>query len=144
MQNFFGQDTYMDATISTAMRQPGMQYKGGNGVSHDGKNIDVSSKLSLGSTLDITYGPLNLMPRPFLSVPYLGRGTVNPDIEIEMRKGLQYSNKKTTTNSSEKSYINLKYTPLLDEVQTQLSNPDRYDNNHCCGEPSREMQRDKK
>ena len=143
MQNFFSRDTYMANPISMAISQPGVQFKGGYNVSHDGQNIDVSSKLSLGSMSEMNNGPISLTPRPFLSVPYLGRGTVDPNIEMEMKKGLQYSNKKTNINASENSTIHMKYTPLLQEIESQLSNPSRYAaDNHCCGQASRESQRD--
>lgn len=139
MQNFRDNNVYMNIATS----QAGIQFKGGHGMSHDGKNINDSSKLLLksipGGKAD---GPIDLWQRPFLTVPYVGRGTVDPTMEMEMKKGLLYSNRKMNTSTSENNHTTYIYTPLLNEIESQLQNPSRYDQQHCCGQPSRELQRD--
>lgn len=148
LQNFFSNDCSMKTPIDFATAQPGIIYKGGHNIAAGGCNIDTNSKLTLGTIQDNTPHKIDLFHRPFATIPYLGRGTVNPDIEYKMLQGDRYSNRKTETNIGEYSYIDFQQTPLLQSVQEQANNTSRMIESEADegwirgGLPSRELNRD--
>lgn len=148
LQNFFSNDCSMKTPINLATTQPGISYKGGHTVSIGGSNIDENSKLMIGTIQDTPKHRIDLFHRPFATIPYLGRGTINPDIEFQMLQGDTFSNRKTQNSAGETSYINYQQTPLLQSVQEQVTNPKRSVEGFADegwirgGVPSRELNRD--
>jgi len=147
-QNYFSADCSMKNPISLATTQPGIMYNGGFNSSSCGSNIDDSSKLQIGSIQTHPRCHIDLFQRPFATVPYLGRGSVNPIMESQIQQGEQNVNKKSTSNLSEKSYIKYHQTPLLPAVQERINNPANQIENVASdgwirgGVPSRELTRD--
>lgn len=147
-QNYFASDCSMKNPISLATSQPGIMYNGGYNTGAGGCNIDNSSKLLIGSIQTHPKCHIDLFQRPFATVPYLGRGSVNPVMESQIQQGEQIVNKKSTSNLSEKSYIKYHHTPLLPAVQQRISNPANQIENVASdgwvrgGVPSRELTRD--
>ena len=123
LTNHFSNDSTMSAPIQFALNQPNVFYKGTKQVAYGGSNIDESSELTIGSKLTHDRGNLNLQERSYITVPYLGRGTGNSDIELELKTGECQINKKTVNPSSELSYISYKNYPLLDSIQQSVANP---------------------
>ena len=147
-QNYFASDCTMRNPISLATTQPGIMYNGGYNVGAGGCNIDQSSKLLIGTIQTHPKAHIDLFQRPFATVPYLGRGSVNPVMESQIMQGEQIVNKKSTSNLSEKSYIKYHHTPLLPAIQQNISNPARQIESVASdgwirgGVPSRELTRD--
>jgi hypothetical protein len=147
-QNYFASDCSMKNPISLATSQPGIMYNGGYNSGAGGCNIDNSSKLLIGSIQTHPRCHIDLFQRPFATVPYLGRGSVNPIMESQIQQGEQIVNKKSTSNLSEKSYIKYHQTPLLPAVQERINNPANQIENVASdgwvrgGVPSRELTRD--
>lgn len=147
-QNFFASDCSMKKPIDLATTQPGIMYNGGYNVGAGGCNINDSSKLQIGTIQTNPRCRIDLFHRPFATVPYLGRGSVNPVIESQMLQGEQNINKRSVNNLSEKSYIKYQQTPLLPAVQEKMDNPANkienvaYDGWVRGGVPSRELTRD--
>lgn len=147
-QNFFASDCSMKKPIDLATTQPGIMYNGGYNVGAGGCNINDSSKLQIGTIQTNPRCRIDLFHRPFATVPYLGRGSVNPVIESQMLQGEQNNNKRSVNNLSEKSYIKYQQTPLLPAVQEKIDNPANkienvaYDGWVRGGVPSRELTRD--
>jgi len=147
-QNFFAADCTMKNPIALATAQPGIMYNGGFNSGSGGCNIDDSSKLQIGTIQTHPRGHLDLFQRPFATVPYLGRGSVNPVMESQILQGDQLVNKKTVNNLSEKSYIKYHQTPLLPAVQRIINNPANQIESVASngwirgGVPSRELTRD--
>ena len=52
------------------------------------------------------------MPRPFLTVPYLGRGSCDPTIESQLQQGDVVRGKKSVTTVMENNFFDLKEYPL--------------------------------
>ena len=146
LQNYFAADCSMKNPISLATTQPGIMYNGGYNVGAGGCNIDDSSKLQIGSIQTHPRCHIDLFQRPFATVPYLGRGSVNPIMESQIQQGEQIVNKKSTSNLSEKSYIKYHQTPLLPAVQEKIKNSsiesDASQGWIRGGVPSRELTRD--
>ena len=148
-QNYFASDCSMKNPISLATTQPGVFYNGPSSVGSGGCVVDASSKLLIGSLQTHPKCKLELFQRPFATVPFLGRGSVNPVLEAQIQQGEAITNKRSITKLGERSYINYHNTPLQPDVKNRVTNP-----NYCIessasagwirgGLPSRDMTRDK-
>jgi len=148
-QNFFASDCTMKKPIDLATSQPGIMYNGGYNVGAGGCNIMESSKLQIGTIQTHPRCHIDLFQRPFATVPYLGRGSVNPVTESQIQQGEQIVNKRSVNNLSEKSFIKYHQTPLLPAIQDTISNPANQIESVASngwirgGVPSRELTRDK-
>jgi hypothetical protein len=150
LTNHFSSDCNMTKPMDLALSQPNMNYKGSNQVGMGGCNIDQNSQLLLGS--QITHGSekITLNERMFRTVPYLGKGRGDVDLESQLSQGESLINKKSVNPSSEVSYINYKNYPLIPSVAESLANPaahieDNADENWIRGGlPSRDLVRDNK
>jgi hypothetical protein len=147
-QNFFKSDCSMKTPIELATSQPGVMYNGGFNVGAGGCNIDSSSKLLIGTIQTHPKCPIDLFCRPFVTVPYLGRGSVNPIVESQIMQGEQYTNRRSVNNLGEKSYLKYHQTPLLPVIKQQMNNSiaesDAYEGWVRGGTASRELNRDTK
>ena len=147
-QNYFSSDCSMKNPIALATTQPGVMYNGGYNSGAGGCNIDESSKLQIGTIQTHPRSRIDLFHRPFATVPYLGRGSVNPIIEAQIQQGEQIVNKRSVNNLSEKSYIKYHQTPLLPAVQEKINNSTNKIESDASegwirgGVPSRELTRD--
>ena len=147
-QNYFASDCSMKKPIDLATTQPGIMYNGGYQIGAGGCNINDSSKLQIGTIQTHPKCRIDLFHRPFATVPYLGRGAVNPIMESQIQQGEQIVNKRSVTNLSEKSYIKYHQTPLLPAVQQKINNPAHQIESVASdgwvrgGVPSRELTRD--
>jgi hypothetical protein len=123
LQNYFSADCSMKSPIDLATTQVGVNYKGGYNIGAGGCNIDDSSELQIGTIQTHPKSKIDLFHRPFATVPYLGRGNVNPIVESQMQQGESITNKKSIVNLSEKSYLKYHTTPLLSSVKERMTNP---------------------
>jgi len=123
LQNYFASDCSMKKPIELATTQPGIMYNGGYNSGAGGCNIDDSSKLLIGTIQTHPKSHIDLFQRPFATVPYLGRGSVNPVIESQIQQGESIINKRSVNHLSEKSYIKYHQTPLLASVKERVTNP---------------------
>jgi hypothetical protein len=146
-QNYFAQDTTMKKPIHFALMQPNVFYKGSNGIGQNGYNIDENSQLTIGSLQTQSRNRIDLVQRPFVTVPYLGRGTVDPVMESQILQGEIYTNKKSYNQLSEVSYLPLSNTPLIPSIKNTITNPTYLVEDNSGewvrgGVPSREVMRD--
>jgi len=147
-QNYFASDCSMKNPIALATSQPGIMYNGGFNSGAGGCNIDNSSKLLIGSIQTHPRCHIDLFQRPFATVPYLGRGSVNPVMESQIQQGEQIVNKRSVNPLSEKSYIKYHQTPLLPVIQQKMNNSANKIESDASegwirgGVPSRELTRD--
>jgi hypothetical protein len=121
-------------------------YNGGYNSGAGGCNINDSSQLQIGTIQTHPRSRIDLFQRPFATVPFLGRGSVNPVMEAQIQQGEQIVNKRSVNNLSEKSYIKYHQTPLLPAVQEKIKNStiesDASQGWIRGGVPSRELTRD--
>jgi len=149
LQNYFASDCSMKKPIALATSQPGIFYNGGMLSGAGGCNIDDSSKLQIGSIQTHPRCHIDLFQRPFATVPFLGRGAVNPVMESQIQQGEQIVNKKSVSNLGEQSYMNYHTTPLLPSIQNRMIDPTFSVEGVASkgwirgGVPSRELTRDK-
>jgi hypothetical protein len=148
LQNYFATDCSMRTPMQLATTQPGIMYNGGYGSGAGGCNINNSSDLLIGTIQTHPKCRIDLFQRPFATVPYLGRGSVNPVVESQIQQGELNINKRSINTLSEKSYIKYHQTPLLPSIQERLTNPANSVESVASsgwvrgGVPSRELTRD--
>jgi len=123
LQNYFGNDCSMKRPIDLATTQPGVNYKGGFNSGAGGCNIDQSSELLIGTIQTHPKCRISLFQRPFSTVPFLGRGSVDPIMESEIQQGETITNKRSVVQLSEKSYQKYSNTPLLGNIKSRLTDP---------------------
>jgi hypothetical protein len=112
----------MKNPIHLATTQPGVMYNGGHNIGAGGCNIDTNSQLMIGTIQTHPRCHIDLFQRPFATVPFLGRGSVNPVIESQIQQGEQLINKRSVNTLSEKSYIKYHQTPLLPAIREKFDN----------------------
>jgi hypothetical protein len=148
LQNYFANDCNMNNAKQLAVTQPCINYSGGFGLGAGGCNVDDSSKLLIGTVQTHPRCRIDLFHRPFATVPYLGRGSVDPLLEAQIQQGEMITNKRTVTHLTEKSHLKYRTTPLIPEVKKNIQNPNLMIESVASngwirgGVPSRELTRD--
>jgi hypothetical protein len=149
LQNYFLQDGCMTISIAFATSQPFVNYSGTHSMGVNGCNVDDSSKLLIGAIQTNPKARIDLNHRIFATVPYLGRGSVDPALEYQIQHGEAITGKKTVTKLTEKNLMKYQTTPLIQEVKQNIQNPNKMIESDAAsywirgGVPSRELTRDK-
>lgn len=112
------------SAFSMALSQPAINFSGPMQTSIGGTNIDQSSQVSF-PDLVRTGDRTQLWQRPFATVPFLGRGKVDPDSESSIRFGYQDSvgSRPSVAQLSEQSYEGYRITPLIPSKEASVTNP---------------------
>lgn len=145
LQSFFLQDCGMNKSISFATNQPNVFYKGGHG-GLGGCTIDSESNLKLGSIQTNPKCRISLQQRPFLTVPFLGRGPSRPIEETKLMQGGYTGDKKACKTLMEKTMRTNQ--DLVPSLKATIQNPANlcestaHDGWIRGGLPSRELSRD--
>ena len=112
--------------------------------------MQESSNLLIGTIQTHPKSRIDLFHRPFATVPFLGRGSVDPLLESQIQQGdVRLTNKRTITQLTEKSHLKYNTTPLIPELQKTIQNPNNLVEGIAAdgwvrgGLPSRELTRDK-
>jgi hypothetical protein len=101
----FHSDPAANGQVTFATQQPVVSWFsvfGGSAVG--GGVIDVDSNLIIKNTQGRSLEKLSLNQRPFLTVPYLGRGSCDPLIEAQMLQGENIHEKKSVGTIMSKSF----------------------------------------
>lgn len=77
--------------------------------------VDASSQLLIGGVQTAPKGHIDLFPRPFVTVPYLGRGSVNTDMETRLMYGQNTISRGTNNDVRRQTYYT--HQPVLEEVR---------------------------
>ena len=109
-----------DAHVQFATSAPTVMFRGSLGGGLPGAAIDTDTRLVIKSGQNRSLEKLQLNQRPFLTVPYLGRGAINPDIETQLQQGQNSSDKKSEMPSVEQA--NDDY-PMNDGLRERIGNP---------------------
>ena len=112
----------MTKAIDFATNQPSVFYKGTHEVGFNGCNIDDNSKLKY-PNISKPACKINLLERPYLTVPYLGRGKVDPTLERQIKIGDHQINKKSDNPSTEVNFSEKINYPLQNEIKKTIGNP---------------------
>jgi hypothetical protein len=122
LRNFYLQDCNMRAPIDFATSQPAVNFKGGH-LGAGGCNVDENSKLMLGALQTHPKARVDLFERPFMTVPFLGRGAVDTVQEARLQQGERETNRRSVNKLGEKTYMNHSLTPLIDPISEAVQDP---------------------
>ena len=148
LTNPFNGDCLMNKGINFALEQPNVNYTGTKEMAPEGCNVDINSKLKIGSEQTHPKCKLSLEQRPYLTVPFLGRGPGNALLESQILQGEQVTNRKSITNVTEKSHMVYSNTPMIPSLAASINNPANLIENSASegwirgGLPSRELTKD--
>ena len=148
LTNPFNGDCLMNKGMDFALSQPNVNYSGTKEMAADGCNVDINSQLKIGSEQTHPKCKLSLEERPYLTVPYLGRGPSNPVLESQIQQGEHLMNRKSLDPNSEVSHSDFLFTPLIPSLEASLTNPANLVEGVAAegwirgGLPSRELTRD--
>jgi hypothetical protein len=123
LSNFFSQTT-SDSHVNFAIQQPTMNFSGiarGDGLS--AKSVVVDSALLINAEQERPLEKLQLFERPFLTVPYLGRGSADPTLETQLLQGEVVSDKKSVSTIMEKSFTPYSLYPTDSKMENFVKDP---------------------
>ncbi len=96
---------------------------GKEGFGYNNKEIDMDSKLRTNPTQEGRLRcPLHVQSRPFATVPYMGRGRLNPDVE----SGLIYSEfarVERPCGTVTETFFDGQFYPLVPHLAAHIQNP---------------------
>ena len=109
--------------LQFATAQPAMMVDGNNGTGVNPYVIDIDSALLMKNEQERSLEKLQLMQRPFLTVPYLGRGSCDPSIESRLQQGEIVSDKKSVSTIMNKSFMGYTLYPTDSKMDEHVKNP---------------------
>ena len=125
LKNYYAADCTMKKPIEFATSQVDVNFVaaggGGKNCAIGGCNINESNNLAF-SVPTHPRARINLLQRPYLTGPYLGRGKFDCHLEAQLQKSQYVENKKTLNPMSEMSSSSMDY-PLLPSIQKTITNP---------------------
>ena len=149
-QSYFAQDCGMRRPVDFATKQPNVFPTGtptGTNVGLGGCNVDQDTQLKQGDIAPEIKSRISLQKRPFLTVPYLGKGPSKPVLESQLMQGSFDFDKKSCKNLMEKSFRNTS-DDLVPSLKASIQNPANLIEDIAAegwirgGLPSRELSRD--
>ena len=147
-KNYFSQYAGMQRPINFATSQPNVNYKGAphSSVGIDGCYVDADTELKIGVINSLPKSNISLQKRPFLTVPYLGRGPSKPVVESRLQQGSYSGDKKSCKDLTEKTTTYK--IDLIPSIKANIQNPRNIIEDIAAdgwirgGLPSREITRD--
>jgi hypothetical protein len=119
----FFSDNISNSQIDFVSTQPTMNVYGtalGKGIG--GSSIDTDSNLMLRTTQERAFEKLQLFQRPFVTIPYLGRGSCDPTIESQLQQGETVADKKSVSTIMDKSFLGYTMQPTDEKMKERVSN----------------------
>lgn len=110
-------------SIDFATSQPSLMVNGSIGTGINGSVIDNDSFLMLNTEQARSLEKLQLMPRPFLTVPYLGKGSCDPLLESMLQQGELAHDKKSASTMAEQSLMKYAMYPTDSDMEEHVSKP---------------------
>lgn len=110
-----------DSHVNFALRNPTVNFRSTVG-GLPGDIIDKDSELLLKKDHE---EKLQLNQRPFATVPYLGRGPGNIDMESKLLQGEANLEKKSENTVMNKEFIDYNKYPLNDDLKNRFNDPSR-------------------
>jgi hypothetical protein len=117
-------DKISDSHVDFAVVNPTMNYAGtAHGQGLGGSVVDADSLLLIKTEQERPFEKLQLMERPFLTVPYLGRGSTDPVLESQLLQGEIVSDKKSVSTIMDKSFASYSLYPLDSKMEEHVKDP---------------------
>jgi hypothetical protein len=122
LANYYS-DVLSDSHVKFATSQPTINFSGYSlGAGIGGKVVDENSYLLLKTTQERPLEKIQLTQRPFLTVPYLGKGSCDPTLESQLLQGELYTDKKSINTIMEKSFLTHSMYPTDKEMLEKVNN----------------------
>jgi hypothetical protein len=93
-----------------------------NGLGLNAYTVDVDSTLMIKAEQERPLEKLVLIERPFLTVPYLGRGSCDPVLELQLITGEPIHDKKSVSTIMDKSFADYTMYPVDKGMSEHVSN----------------------
>ena len=123
LQNYYDCTCMPRQSMSLALNQPVTQFRDGYGyVGQRGCLVENDSAFRNGSELTNKKGPISLYERPYLTVPYMGRGVGDPCTESSLKEGITTQERKQC-NTLAGIHLPHQYTPLVDCLASEIQDP---------------------
>lgn len=123
LDNYYSH-TLSDSHVTFATQQPSINFRGTcGGVGIPAAAIDYDSLLLIKNEQQRSFEPLQLIQRPYLTVPYLGRGSANPVLESQLMHGESVSDRKSLATFMDKPFIDYNEYPLMNDMKERVTNP---------------------
>lgn len=120
----FSDNNLSSSYVNFATDQPDVYFSGvARGRGLNGNVIDTDSKLLINGDNERPLEKLQLIQRPFATVPYLGKGSCNPSVESQLQQGEICSDKKSVSTIMDKSFLNYSMYPVDTKMQEHVENP---------------------
>jgi hypothetical protein len=120
----YNNESTSDSHVKFATNQPIMSFNAVNGGSGVGANaVDLESLLHLKNEQERSLEKIQLIQRPFLTVPYLGRGSCDPTLESQLLQGEIVSDKKSVATVMTKSFADYALYPTDSNMEERVKNP---------------------
>lgn len=120
-------DKTTDSHVKFATKQPVVMFSGtthGSGL--HGSVVDDESMLHLKAEQDHSVEKLQLFQRPFVTVPYLGRGSCDPTLESQLLHGEMVTDRKSTSTIMDKSFSQYALYPTDKKMEDRVNNAANY------------------
>lgn len=115
-------DKLSESQLDFVTSQPSMYaYATALGSGIGANEIEMDSHLLIKSTQERPLDKLQLFQRPFVTVPYLGRGSCDPSLESQLLQGEMVSDKKSVSTIMDKSFMNYIVQPPDEKMQERVS-----------------------
>ena len=121
MLSNYSNEVASDTSINFAVQQPNVMMNASYGV--NGSLIDVNSSLLLNMENERPLEKLQLMSRPFLTVPYLGKGAVDTTLESQLLQGEASHDRKSVSTIMDQNFSSKSQYILDENALKNSSNP---------------------
>lgn len=120
LSNFFDDS---NSHIDFATAHPQLTFNAVNGGSGVGGGvIDYETQLTIQADQTRNLERLQLNSRPFVTVPYLGRGSCDPALELQLLHGENSQDKKSVGTIMAKSFLDYSMYPTDDKMEEFVHN----------------------
>ena len=127
--NYYTTNNFSESSISSNTIQFGAAYPTmvmhntiwGNGL--NGEVVDNDSQLLIRTIQERPLEKLDIYSRPFATVPYLGRGSCNPDVESQLLQGETVSDRKSVATVMNQSFLPYTMYPTDDYMTEHVRDP---------------------
>jgi hypothetical protein len=119
LTNLYDCTPLIPTTMDKATAMPIVSFSNSPGIARE--MVDESTGMRFGATKKFPKCPQQLFTRPYLTVPYAGRGPGNVVLETQLQNNEDTGSKRSTNTLSGISIPNY-FTPLIDHLAAHVQN----------------------
>jgi len=119
LSNYFSEPS-VGTHVDFATQLPTVAFSNRSGAGLSGQLVDTDSLLTIKRENARSLEKLSLNQRPFLTVPYLGRGSCDPILEAQIMQGENNRGKKSVSTIMTKNFMDHAMYPVDDEMNKRL------------------------